>query len=39
MSEPININDRFTVSQTQPTEEDLREIQQQGFQSDDYQIP
>ena len=33
MSERIKIDDRFTVSRTQPTKEDLEEIKQQGFQS------
>ena len=33
MSERIKISDRFTVSRTQPTKEDLQEIKQQGFQS------
>lgn len=33
MSERIKIDDRFTVSRTQPTKEDLQEIKQQGFQS------
>lgn len=33
MSDRIKISDRFTVSRTQPTEEDLQEIKQQGFQS------
>lgn len=33
MSERIKISDRFTVSRTQPTQEDFSEIKQQGFQS------
>lgn len=33
MSDRIKISDRFTVSRTQPTREDLQEIKQQGFQS------
>lgn len=33
MSDRIKISDRFTVSRTQLTREDLQEIKQQGFKS------
>lgn len=33
MSNRIKISDRFTVSRTQPTQEDFSEIKQQGFQT------
>lgn len=33
MSDHIRINDRFTVSKTQPTIDDLKALKQQGFQS------
>jgi uncharacterized protein (TIGR01244 family) len=33
MSDFIKIDDRFSVSKTQPTEDDLKELKQEGFQS------